>query len=143
MAILDATDRYILAMLQNNARVSNAEIARQVGKAASAVLERIRKLEERDIIQGYDTRIDPEALGYELLAFVQITKDSSSSCRHPELEIAELPGVQEVHVIAGDFCYLAKVRAGSMAELHDIINDAIPSIDGVGSTSSLISSVIE
>ena len=50
-----------------------------------------------------------------------------SSCRHPELQIAELPGVQELHVIAGDFCYLAKVRAGSMAELHDIINDAIPS----------------
>ena len=139
MAILDATDRRILALLQGNARISNAEIARKVGKAASAVLERIRKLEERGVIESYDTRIDPEALGYDLTAFVQISKDSNSACRHPELDIAEIPGVQEVHVIAGEFCYLAKVRAGSMAELHDIINDHIPSIDGVGSTSSLIS----
>ena len=68
--MIDEIDRQILNILQQNARTSNAEIARQVGMAPSAVLERIRKLETRGVIRGYEARIDPEALGLNLLAFV-------------------------------------------------------------------------
>ena len=68
--MIDEIDRQILNILQQNARTPNAEIARQVGMAPSAVLERIRKLETRGVIRGYEARIDPEALGLNLLAFV-------------------------------------------------------------------------
>jgi len=68
--MIDETDRQILSILQQNARTSNAEIARQVDMAPSAVLERIRRLETRGVIQGYEARINPEALGLGVLAFV-------------------------------------------------------------------------
>lgn len=138
MVALDETDRRILAILQEHGRVSNAEIARQVGKAPSAVYERIRKLERKGVITGYEARLDPAAVGMELLAFVQVRKECTTECPHPEEEIAELPGVQEVHVVAGDYCYLIKVRAGSMAELHEIIDEQIPSIEGVSSTNTIV-----
>ncbi|HSF41563.1 MAG TPA: Lrp/AsnC family transcriptional regulator, partial [Thermoanaerobaculia bacterium] len=70
--MIDDTDRQILTILQSNARISNAEIARQVGMAPSAILERIRRLEAKGVIQGYETRINPEALGLGLLAFVYV-----------------------------------------------------------------------
>jgi Lrp/AsnC family leucine-responsive transcriptional regulator len=68
--MIDKIDTQILAILQNDARISNAEIARQVGLAPSAVLERVRKMEERGIIRGYSTDIDPHFLDFGLTAFV-------------------------------------------------------------------------
>jgi len=73
--MIDGTDRTILMMLQENARVSNAEIARQVEMAPSAVLERIRKLEDRGVIKGYAAHLDPRALGQGLLAYVLVRTD--------------------------------------------------------------------
>ena len=70
--MIDETDLQILKILQSNARTPNAEIARQVGMAPSAILERIRKLEQRGVIQGYEARIAPEALGLGMLAFVAV-----------------------------------------------------------------------
>ena len=138
MGTLDEIDRQIVAILQETARVSNAEIARQVGMAPSAIYERIRKLEDKGVLAGYEARVDPSAVGRELLAFVQVRKECREECLHPEEEIAALPGVQEVHVVAGDYCYLVKVRAGSMAELYEIIDERIPSIAGVSYTNTIV-----
>src|SRR5215204_574264 len=107
--MIDEIDRQILNILQQNARTSNAEIARQVGMAPSAVLERIRKLETRGVIRGYEARIDPEALGLNLLAFVFVRADDIGGASTGEA-LARIPEVQEVHHIAGEDCYLAKVR---------------------------------
>jgi Lrp/AsnC family leucine-responsive transcriptional regulator len=74
--MIDEIDRQILSILQQNARTSNAEIARQVEMAPSAVLERIRRLEARGVIQGYEVRINPEALGLDILAFVFVRTTS-------------------------------------------------------------------
>src|SRR3990172_7386618 len=70
--MIDGVDRTILMMLQANGRISNAEIARQVEMAPSAVLERIRKLEERGIIKAYTAQLDPQSLGQGLLAYVLV-----------------------------------------------------------------------
>ena len=75
--MIDEIDRQILTILQQNARTSNAEIARQVDMAPSAVLERIRRLEARGVIQGYEARINPEALGLGLLAFVFVRSNDN------------------------------------------------------------------
>lgn len=108
--MIDDIDQKILAIIQGNARTSNAEIARQVGMAPSGVLERIRKLEEKGIIKGYEVRLNPRALGLGLVAFVSVrTKDSYGSLETAE-NLAKFPEVLEVHHTAGEDCYLLKVR---------------------------------
>ena len=72
---MDEKDLQILTILQSDARTSNAAIARRLGMAASAVLERIRKLEQRGVLLGYHARLDPDALGSGLLAFVHVQVD--------------------------------------------------------------------
>lgn len=107
---LDDADKKILAILQRNARTSNADIARMLGKAPSAVLQRIRKLESCGAIQGYEAKIDPKALGLGLTAFIMVLADEQVGSTRGGEELAELPGVQEVHYCAGQDAYLVKVR---------------------------------
>jgi Lrp/AsnC family leucine-responsive transcriptional regulator len=120
--MIDEIDRQILNILQQNARTSNAEIARQVDMAPSAVLERIRKLETRGVIRGYEARIDPEALGLNLLAFVFVRADDIGSAGTGEA-LAQIPEVQEVHHIAGEDCYLAKVRVRDAKTLARLLRE--------------------
>lgn len=123
--MIDDKDREILAILQQNARISNAEIARQVGMAPSAILERIRRLEAGGVIQGYEARISPEALGYNLLAYVFVaTNDFAGELRTAE-SLAELPEVQEVHHIAGEDCFLVKVRARDAKSLGRLLREKL------------------
>ena len=69
---LDDTDREVLRALRENGRTTNAAMARRVGLAPSAVLERVRKLERHGVIKGYETRLDPRAFGLDLVTFIQI-----------------------------------------------------------------------
>jgi len=107
---LDDADKKILAILQENARTSNADIARMLGKAPSAVLQRIRKLEKSGAIKGYEAKIDHKALGLTLTAFIMVLADEQVGSTRGGEELAELPGVQEVHYCAGQDAYLVKAR---------------------------------
>ena len=100
--MLDPTDLEILAIIQDNARSSNAEIARQVGMAPSAVLERVRKLEKRGIIEGYRARLAPSGLGFQLLAFIYVKTDESMAEMSTGESLSRIPEVQEVHHVAGE-----------------------------------------
>jgi Lrp/AsnC family transcriptional regulator, leucine-responsive regulatory protein len=136
--MIDSNDREILKLLQQNARISNAEIARQVGMAPSAILERIRKLETRGVITGYEARIDPAALGLDLLAFVLMrTTDMSSDLRTGEY-LAQLDEVQEVHHIAGEDCFLVKVRVRDARTLGRLLRERFAAAGGAVSTRTTI-----
>jgi Lrp/AsnC family leucine-responsive transcriptional regulator len=136
--MIDDTDREILKILQQNARISNAEIARQVGMAPSAILERIRKLESRGVILGYEARLNPEALGLGLLAYVSVrSSDMSSELRTGQL-LAAIDGVQEVHHIAGEDCFLVKVRVRDARTLGQLLRERIGSTGGVVFTRTTI-----
>lgn len=130
----DDTDHQILDILQDKARIPNAEVARQVGMAPSAVLERIRKLEERGIIEGYEVRLNPEPFGQGLAAFVFIDVDRIAGNDRLETELNGVTGVQEVHQIAGADGYLVKIRAADPAGLGRIINAELLAIRGVRGT---------
>jgi Lrp/AsnC family transcriptional regulator, leucine-responsive regulatory protein len=135
--MIDEIDQQILAILQENARISNADIARLVGMAPSAVLERIRKLEQRGVIQGYETRLDPRQIGLGLLAFVFVKTDQHWN---PEIDeaVARIPHVQEVHHIAGEDCYLVKVRVANTDDLGHLLRHQFGSIPGIQSTKTTV-----
>jgi len=136
--MIDETDRQILSILQQNARTSNAEIARQVDMAPSAVLERIRRLEARGVIQGYEARINPEALGLNLLAFVFVrSTDFDGEAKTAEL-LAGIPEVLEAHHIAGEDCFLLKVRSPDARTLGRLLRERIGSTGSVQSTRTTI-----
>jgi Lrp/AsnC family transcriptional regulator, leucine-responsive regulatory protein len=136
--MIDETDLRILEILQENARTANAEIARQVGMAPSAVLERVRKLEERGVIQGYNARVDPGALGLDLTAFVFVRADERAGAPTTAHRLAEIPEVQEVHHVAGEDCFLAKVRVQGTKALGRLLQEKIGAIDTIRSTRSTI-----
>ncbi|MBG0778133.1 MAG: Lrp/AsnC family transcriptional regulator [Desulfovibrionaceae bacterium] len=118
---LDDVDRKLLGLLQENARISNADLARRVGMAPSAVLERVRKLERRGAILGYEARIDPKALDMGLTAFTFVrTEETPGSIESGEL-LARIPEVMEVHHTAGQDCYLLKVRVADTEALGRLL----------------------
>ncbi len=135
---MDAIDLQILDLLQTNARIPQAEIARIVGLAPSAVLERLRKLEGRGVIRGYVASIDPKALNQRLLAFVALrTADMTSDARVAQA-VSDVPEVLEVHQVAGDDCLLLKVRARDPEHLSQILRDRLGRVEGVRSTRTTI-----
>ena len=128
--MIDEIDYKILLILQEKARIPNAEVARQVGMAPSAVLERIRKLEERGIIEGYEVRLNPEPFNQGLAAFVQVTVQLSKHVGLVE-KLLQVTGVQDLHQVAGEDGYLLKLRVADNAELGRILADEICSLEGV------------
>lgn len=136
--MIDEIDRKILNILQQNARVSNVQIAREVGMAPSAILERIRKLESRGVIRGYEAKIDPEALGLNLLAYVYVRSDELVGEEVTGQGLAELPEVQEVHHIAGEDCYLVKVRTTDAKALSHLLRGRFGAIPAVRSTRTTV-----
>ena len=135
---IDDIDRLILNKLQENARETQVEIARAVGLAPSAVLERIRKLEARRVIQGYAAQLDPAALDQSMLAFVAVRSAEGPSDDSVARQLGELPEVLEVHHVAGDDCYLVKVRTRSSEHLGALLRTQIGKIPGVRSTRTTI-----
>jgi Lrp/AsnC family leucine-responsive transcriptional regulator len=136
--MLDGIDRTILNILQEDARISNAEIARRLGMAPSAILERIRKLEGRGLVLGYEARLNAEKLGQGLLAFVFVRADERVGSMGAGEELAAIPEVQEVHHIAGEDCYLVKVRVADTATLGRLLRERFGAIGTVHSTRTTI-----
>ena len=119
--MIDEIDRRILTILQENARTSNADIARAVSMAPSAVLERVRKLERKGVITGYEARIDPSCVDLDLTAFTFVRTEEPVGAIDTGEQLAAVPGVQEVHYVAGTAAYLIKVRAPDTRALADLL----------------------
>ena len=135
---LDPIDLQILDQLQANARETQADIARAVGLAPSAVLERIRKLEARGVVRGSGAQVNPRSLGLGLLAFVAVRSEEVSADQSIARALADCPEVLEVHHVAGDDCYLIKVRARDAEHLGVLLRTRFGRIPGVRSTRTTI-----
>lgn len=135
---IDETDLYILEILQANARETQADIARAVGLAPSAVLERLRKLETRGVIRGYAAQIDPRSIDRGMLAFIAVRSGEAPGDDNVARALADSPDVLEVHHVAGDDCYLIKVRARDAEHLGSLLRTRIGRIQGVRSTRTTI-----
>jgi Lrp/AsnC family leucine-responsive transcriptional regulator len=136
--MIDNIDREILSLLQANARIPNTEIAKQVGMAPSGVLERLRKLENHGIIQGYTTRLNAKELDFGFAAYVFVRTDDMVGETTAAKLLAQIPEVLEVHHIAGEDCFLLKVRAADTSHFANLLRDKIGKIKSVRSTRSTI-----
>jgi Lrp/AsnC family transcriptional regulator, leucine-responsive regulatory protein len=136
--MLDETSLKILRILQEKARIPNIEVSRLIGMAPSAVLERIRKLENLGYIDGYEVRLNPERFDRSQVAFIHVqasqTQEKDSFIGNA---LAEIPEVQEVHFVAGEDCYLVKIRISNTVELGRILREKISPITGVLSTRTM------
>lgn len=136
--MFDDRDATILSILQSDGRTSNAEIARRLGMAPSAILERIRKLERRGVIAGYEARLEPQAVGLGLTAFAFVTAIEPVSEMDSGAALTRIPELQEVHYIAGEDCYLVKIRVADSEALGKLIREKIGTIPGMHRTRSTI-----
>jgi Lrp/AsnC family leucine-responsive transcriptional regulator len=131
--LLDPTGKQLLALLQQDARLSYSELGRRVGLSVTAVIDRIRRLEDAGFITGYTTELDRDKLGLFVLAFVRL---QTTPERYPEVlaAIAELPPVLECHHVTGEESFVMKVVVASVKELEPLIEK----ISHFGSTSTSI-----
>lgn len=136
--MLDSIDLAILDLLQANARTSNADIARRLQMAPSAILDRIRKLERRGVIRGYTARIDPAAVGLGLTAFILVRTEERVGRGTIGEALARIPEVLEVHHVAGEDCYLVKVRVSDTEGLGRLLRERFGRLRAVRSTRSTI-----
>lgn len=135
---LDHIDLQIIRIMQDNARTNNADIARELGMAPSAILERVKKLEQKDVILQYNARINPIALDQKMLSFIFIKSQDIIGEQKIGLILAEIPEVLEVHDIAGDDGYLIKVRTADSAGLVDLMRNTLGRIEGITATRTTI-----
>jgi len=135
--MIDDIDAQILTILQENARTSNAEIARQVGKTASAVFERIKKLEKAGVIKTYTAVVDPATLDQNVLAYVFVRLSPHRLAHAVGEQLLEIPGIQEVAHMTGEDCYLVKTRCRDTEALERIVM-GINDIETVSGTRTVI-----
>ena len=136
--VLDKTDLHILRLMQDNARISNADMARELGMAPSGILERVKKLEQKNVILQYNARINPVALQQKMLAFIFMKAADGPGSDETTQKLALIPEVQEVHHIAGDDCYLVKIRTYDSASLMQLIRTHFTRIPHILSTRTTI-----
>jgi DNA-binding Lrp family transcriptional regulator len=139
--MLDAIDRRILDILQEDARISNVELAARVSLSPSPCLRRVRTLEEAKIIRRYVTLLDPVRVGLGVAAFIDVrlhpkTADVSAGF---ERAIQRFSEVMECHIMSGDYDYLLRVVVPDIAALRTFIMTDLLAIPGVDSTRSSFS----
>lgn len=130
---MDLTDYKILSHLKENARANATEIGEKINLSTSAVIERIKKLENSGIIKQYTTIIDQKVSGRDIMSFINVRLEHPKFFESFVDEINENNLVMECYYIAGDFDFILKVVASDSKELEDILN-RVKSINGVSMT---------
>ncbi|WP_300456421.1 Lrp/AsnC family transcriptional regulator [Desulfobacula sp.] len=135
---MDNTDLHILQILQKKARVPNVEVARKIGMAPSAVLERIKKLEAQGVIEGYEVRLNPDMFKCSMIAFVQIKVATPGRLAETGEMLSAIEQIQEVHYLAGEDCLMIKLRVSDNTELETILREKIINRDVIKATKTFI-----
>ena len=140
MKELDKTDRKILKLLQQNARIAMTELAEKVGLSTTPVTERVRRLEREGIISGYHARLNPHALGQSLLVFVEIKLRSKSGNIFEDFrrEVALIPQIMECHLVSGEYDYLIKVRLPDMSAYLDMLGNILLQLPAAAESRSYV-----
>ncbi|MDP3653036.1 MAG: Lrp/AsnC family transcriptional regulator [Rhodoferax sp.] len=134
---VDPIDGRILSALGEDGRRSYADVGAEVGLSTAAVHERVKKMLERGVIRRFSISVDPEAVGLRFTAFVAIRNDGGAHCREVAPRLREITAVQELHSVAGEYDFLAKIRTSHARELEAVLYQ-IKAIPGVARTTSTV-----
>lgn len=134
---MDRTDYALLEALQEDARSSLAELGRKIGLSISATNERVKKLVAGGVVRGWHVRLDPQRLGYPVLAMVNVAVDRGDSGPGFAAAMQGLPEVQECHQVEGTWNFVLKVRARDTKHLESLVAQQIRSIAGVTGTQTV------
>jgi Lrp/AsnC family leucine-responsive transcriptional regulator len=137
---LNRIDKNILRILQENGRISFAELGRQVGLTTTPCIERVKRLEKEGFIKGYSAIVSPDKLDAGLIIFVQIKFDRTSKSNFTQFQSAvrQLDQVQECYLISGAFDYLIKARVANMSAYREFLEDTLLSLPEVKESSSIV-----
>ena len=137
---LDRIDRQILMALQANGRMSNVALAKKVNLTPTPCLERVRRLEREGFITGYTAVLDPRKVDAGLLVFVEISllRNSPDAFSDFRREASKLTGIQECHLVSGNFDYLIKARVKDMHEYRKLLGEKILALPGVSDSRSYV-----
>ncbi len=137
---LDRFDRAILEVLAADGRVSITDLAQQIGLSKSPTQARLRRLEKEGVITGYRALLDPVRLGLDHVAFVEVklTDTREAALRAFNKAVAQVPEIEQAHMIASHFDYLLKVRTRDMAAYRAVLGERISALPHVASTSTYV-----
>lgn len=139
-AQLDRFDHRILEVLARDGRISITDLAKEIGLSKSPTQARVKRLEAEGVITGYRALLDPIRLGLDHVAFVEV---KLSDTREAALQafnaaVAQLPEIEQAHMIASNFDYLLKVRTTSMSAYRAVLGEKISTLPHVASTSTYV-----
>ncbi|MFT3756935.1 MAG: Lrp/AsnC ligand binding domain-containing protein [Pseudoxanthomonas sp.] len=134
--VLDRTDRRILALLQQDGRITNLKLAEAVNLSPTATLERVKRLTAEGYIIGYRARLNPHKLGAGMLVYVEIVLDRTTENILDQFKAAVLahPEIMECHLVAGGFDYLLKLRVADMDDYRAVAGRVLWRLPGVRET---------
>ncbi len=135
---LDDLDFEILVQLMARGRMTWSELAGVLGLSSPATADRVRRLEDRQVIQGYAAQVNPSAVGCELMAFIAVTLERPQHREAFLTVVRRSPQIQECHHVTGDDDYLLKVRCRSTADLERLISDELKELPGIVRTRTTI-----
>ncbi len=135
---LDEIDSKVIASLMHQGRITWSELASLLELSAPAAADRVRRLEDRNVIQGYTARINPEAVGCDLLAFITVSLERPQHRVEFLQMIQAMPEVQECHHVTGEDDFWLKVRCRNTKALEHLITDQLKNIVGVSKTRTTI-----
>ena len=137
---LDRFDRMILSVLARDGRISITDLAREIGLSKTPTQSRLRRLEDSGVILGYRAMVDPIRLGLDHVAFVEVrltdTREKALSAFNAA--VAQVPEIEQAHMIAGNFDYLLKVRTRDMTDYRRFLGDCISALPFVAATSTYV-----
>ena len=136
---IDGIDKIIIKRLVEDARTPILSIAREVGISGAAIHQRLRKLENSDLIVGSKMVLNPKALGYTTTAFIGIFLDSASMYKAAIKKLKEIPEVVESHYTTGNYAIFIKIMCKNNENLMHLLNHDIQNIKGVARTETFIS----
>ena len=138
---LDKTDRRLLDALQEDARITNADLAKKTGLSASPCWRRIRRLESSGVVHRYVTLLNPDAIGLPINVFatVALEKQVESTLENFESLITRYPEVMECYLMTGEFDYLLRIVVPDLKAYERFLMDHLTRIEGIASIKSSIS----
>lgn len=134
---MDATDRWLIAELRAHGRATFAELGRTVGLSASAVHERVAKLEASGVISGYHAGVDPAAVGLGVTALVALEPSDTGDTDAIAASLAGLPEVESCYAVAGQEAFVVKVRVSSVDALERVLV-LLRRVDGIARTRTTV-----